>query len=158
MSAWREEIIELSNIDQDADTSVSPAEGERRFRRFVELVDGVRGDEEDAVFLTLLETLKDQEDYGAYESVFGALSRFSPNRRGALVARGVLSLLVRDPSHAGDVLAQIAMVDAAAAAFNEELATQDLAERMQIAEFIGAEERGGWLNMDERRGKLRVQP
>lgn len=50
MSAWREEIIELSNIDQDADTSASPAERGRRFYRFVELADGVRGDEETPSF------------------------------------------------------------------------------------------------------------
>jgi hypothetical protein len=60
----------------------------------------------DEAFVTLLETLKDQADYGAYESVFQALLRFAPARRGRLIAQGVLPLLRRAPELAGDVLSQ----------------------------------------------------
>ena len=55
-------------LPQDEDDSVPEDEAERRLNRFVELVDAVQGNEPDEVFVTLIETLKDQEDYGAYES------------------------------------------------------------------------------------------
>jgi hypothetical protein len=50
IDAWRDEILAVSNIVQDDDESVSDEEAERRFNRFIELVDAVQGDE--PTFLT----------------------------------------------------------------------------------------------------------
>jgi hypothetical protein len=159
IDAWRDEILAVSNIVQDDDESVSDEEAERRFNRFIELVDAVRGDEPDDAFLTLLETLEDQADYGAYESVFQALLRFSPARRGRLVAQGVLPLLRCTPELAGDVLSQLALdEDAAVVAFNRAIAGRAAPEDLRaLSEFIAEQEQGGWLAHDAKRGRLRVE-
>ena len=158
-AGWRAAILDASDIVQDGDDTVAPEEAERRFNRFIALIDQVQGGEADEVFLTLMETLTDQEDYGAYQSVLGALHRFGPDRRGRLVAEGIVPLLRRAAEQAGDVLGQLAFAeDAAITAFNracpERLAAD---ERAELARFIAEQEHGdGWLDNDAQRGRLRV--
>jgi hypothetical protein len=158
VNAWREEVLAVSDVVQDGDESVPDSEREARFNRFVALVSDVEGNEDDAVFFTLLETLTDQEDYGAYEAVFGALSRFPPERRGSLAAHGASSLLARAPELAGDLLSQIAFSrDGTVDAFTEEFSRiADAEERGRMTAFIAEQERGaGWLDHDDKRGQLR---
>jgi hypothetical protein len=156
-ASWRDELLALSDIPQDDDESVPVREAERRFNRFVQLVDQVQSDDPDTVFLTLMETLKDQDDYGAYEGVFEALLRLSPARRGRVMADGVLPLLRRAPDLAGDVLSQVAFdTDEVVAAFNRacaERATPE--ERRELSDFIAAQEHDGWLSHEAKRGRLR---
>ena len=105
-------------------------------------------------FETLIETLKDQEDYGAYESVHGAIARFDAERRGRLIAAGNGPLLERSRDLAGNVLSDLAFSeDAAVASFNGHVAP---AEREALARFIAEEEDGGWLDHADKRGRLRV--
>jgi len=157
IASWRDEILALSDIPQDDDESVPLREAERRFNRFVELVDRVKGDDPDTVFLTLMETLKDQDDYGAYEGVFEALQHLQPARRGRLIADGMLPLLRRAPDLAGDVLTQVALdTDEVVAAFNRACAERALPEeRRELSDFIAAQEHDGWLSHEAKRGRLR---
>ena len=156
---WRAELLATSEIVQDDDQSVSAEEAEARFLRFVELVDGVRGDDPDEVFLALYESLDDREDYGAYQSVLGALARATPERRGRHAVAAVPALLRRAPDMAGDVLGQLAFDRKAAAGFNRACAAHDDARDLTtLAHYIAEEERDGWLSGDRQRGRLQPLP
>lgn len=77
---WCKELLQNSKLVQDDDDTVAPEEAERRFNRFVQLVDMVNGKETQLVFQTLVDVIRMPEDYGAYESIHNALWKFSPEQ------------------------------------------------------------------------------
>ena len=92
---WRKELLQTGDIVQDGDTSVPQQEKEKRFNRYVEMVKAVSGQEGVEAFITLVESLQAKDDYGAYETTYGALWRFPPGvaARG-LVAKAVFAALL----------------------------------------------------------------
>lgn len=155
--SWRQELLEAAVIAQDGD-GTDPVIAERRFQRLIEMLQALTGREQDGVFHAVLETLTDQEDYGAYESIISAMLRFAPERRGRLIAEGITGVLDRTEEMAGDVLGQLAYGDDdAVQAFNRAAVDLAPAERQRLARFIAEQEaEDGWLARDRQRGRLRV--
>lgn len=56
--AWEIELIETGRIVQDDDNSVSPDEAERRFNRYVALVDLAKGIEGQAAATALVRSIQ----------------------------------------------------------------------------------------------------
>lgn len=105
-----------------------------------------------------MDTLTDQEDYRAYESVISAILRFEAERRGRLIAEGISGVLERTEEMAGDVLGQLAYGDDdAVQTINRAAADLAPPERQRLARFIAEQEaEDGWLARDRQRGRLRV--
>jgi len=142
-ASWCADVINLGDIVQDSDDSVDDEERESRFSHFIELVDGVMGDE---------------PDYGAHDAVLSALLRFEPQRLGRLAAMEMPTVILRVPDFAGDLLGQLAFrADDVVAAFNRAAASLDETQRTVIRAFVAAEEEDGWLGNPSQRGRIRVQ-
>ena len=98
---WRKELLQTGGIVQDGDTSVPQEVAEKRFNRYVEMVEAVSGQEGIEAFMTLIESLQAKDDYGAYETTYRALWRFPPG----VVAHGLVAalprLIQRQPDRAG---------------------------------------------------------
>lgn len=154
---WRRELLDVAVIAQDDEPEADLDEAERRFNRFIEMLLAVGGDEPGEVFHAVLETLSDQEDYGAYQTVLGVLAKFEPARRGRLTAEGITGVLDRTETMAGDALGQLAFADGEAVrTFNQTAATLPLSDRQRLARFIARQEDGGWLSNEAQRGRLQV--
>lgn len=158
-NSWREELLFTGNIIQDDDESVSQLEKEKRFNRYIELVDSVTGTEGVEAFLALIESLRAKDDYGAYQGTYSALRRFPP----VVVAKGLIAalpgLIHRQPEYAGDILSQVANSTsgeglALLSAFRKEFAKAKTSTRKVIEDFVTQEENGGWLD-GRRKGVIR---
>ena len=123
------------------------------------MLDAVTAEEPDEVFHAVLETLTDQEDDGAYQSVFGVLWNLAPARRVRLIAEGIIGVLDRSEELAGDLLGQVAF---------DEVAGVDASIRRR-PHCRPATDNGsratsrsrrpdGWLGNQRQRGRLRVSP
>jgi hypothetical protein len=155
---WRKELLFTGNIVQDGDDSVPQPEREERFKRYVTMVESVTGSEGVEAFLALVDSLQAEDDYGAYQTTYGALRRF-PAR---VAAQGLVSalpgLIDRHRDCAGDILAQLANGTRAEdigrlSAFREALGESPAAQKA-IMDFVIREEHGGWLD-GRRRGVIR---
>jgi hypothetical protein len=70
-AAWRDELIFTGNIVQDGETDVDPEEAESRSGdRYLELLEMVDGNEDDAVFQSIVDSMTATDDYEVYESSF----------------------------------------------------------------------------------------
>jgi hypothetical protein len=158
VASWCAEVINLGDIVQDGDDSVSDEERERRFYRYVERVASVTGEEADGVFGCLLASVRDQDDYGAHETVLSAPLRFPAERRGRLAASNLADAIQRIPDFAGDLLGQFALgPDDAVAALNDSIAALPQSQQDEILEFVACEEEGdGWLSSPRQKGRIRV--
>ncbi|QDV23871.1 hypothetical protein [Aureliella helgolandensis] len=78
-SDWRKELLKNSKLVQDDDDTTPTEEAERRFNRYIQLVDMVNGKEAQEVFQALVDSIRVPEDYGAFEAVHRALWKFSPD-------------------------------------------------------------------------------
>ena len=78
LELWHEELLESSDLPQDGDTEITPEEVEARFKRYVELMEFVTGQEPQGVFQAIIDSIRVPEDLGAYEAVHNALWRFPP--------------------------------------------------------------------------------
>jgi hypothetical protein len=155
---WCAEVIDLGDLVQDSDDAVSDDERERRFNRYVELVDAVAGDEPDEVFRCLVTSVRDQEDYGAHQAVLSALLRFDPQRRTRLAASDLPGMIQRVPDFAGDLMGQLALdSDEVVGALNDSIAALPESQREVMLEFVVCEEEGdGWLSSPRQKGRIRV--
>ncbi len=143
---WREELREVSVIVQDGDETTPQEEAERRFDRYMEMLDALDGSESDEVLKALLEGLTDQDDYGAYQRLYNVVASFPPERFGRVMAAELPSLIDRAPDHAGEFLLP-ARAPEAARAFNTAAERLAPAEREKVTRFIRAEEaEDGWLD------------
>ncbi|MBE2320765.1 hypothetical protein DVA67_032700 [Solirubrobacter sp. CPCC 204708] len=122
----------------------------------IEMLEMLRGDEDDRFFHAVLETLIDQEDYGAYETVHQTLLRVDDDRRGRLIAEAISGVLERTETRAGDVLGQLAHgSEDAVQAFNAAAALLPAHEKQRLERFIAEQKADGWLSRDNQRGRLR---
>jgi hypothetical protein len=76
ISEWRTELIDLGDIIQEDDTSVSAEVAKERFNRYTQLVGMVEGTEGVLVVEALIASMRALNDYGAYQSTHGALALF----------------------------------------------------------------------------------
>jgi hypothetical protein len=158
VASWCAEVIDLGDIVQDSDDSVSDAERELRFDRYVELVDAMTGEEPDEAFRCLVASVRDQDDYGAHEAVVSALLRFAPPRRARLTASVLADTAQRVPDFAGNLLGQLALgPDDAVSVLNESISSLPESQQEAIRELIVCEEEGdGWLSSRRQKGRIRV--
>jgi hypothetical protein len=156
---WRKELLLAGDIVPDEDTSVPQEEKEKRFNRYTQMVGAVRGQEGVETFIALVESLQAKDDYGAYQTTYGALGRFPPN----VAATGLIASLPRlveyQPDKAGDLLAQLADATsdkerAALTAFRDALGSAPAHAQKTIMDFIIREEDNGWLD-GRRKGVIR---
>jgi len=96
---WCKELLSNSKLVQDDDDSTSPEEAERRFNRYVQLVDMVNGKEPQEVFQALADSIRVPEDYGAYEAVHNALWKFSPDNFAEYFVAALPKLIRRMAKH-----------------------------------------------------------
>lgn len=155
---WELELVQTGKIVQDGDTSVSPDEAERRFNRYVELVDMVEGDEGPKVVRALVRSIQVRYDYGAYQGTMNAiLGKFPTELMVPVLLSELPDLIQRQPEWAGDIINQVAHQNNTAAkimveSFNREVSKLLPQDRQSIMEFIRQEENGGWL--EDRQGIL----
>lgn len=105
---WRKELLFVGNIVQDGDKSVPQPEVEERFNRYVQMVDSVTGNEGVEAFSALVDSLQAKDDYGAYQSTYGALRRFPVTVAAQGLVEALPRLIGRHRECAGDILAQLA--------------------------------------------------
>lgn len=96
---WCKELALESKLAQDGDDSIAPEEAERRFNRFVQLVDMVNGKETQAVFQSLVDAIRMPEDYGAYEALHTALWKFPPEKFAEYFVSALPRLIKRMSKH-----------------------------------------------------------
>lgn len=156
---WREELLSTGNIVQDDDDSVPQPEQERRFNRYVELLDAVTGSEGIETFVALVDSLQAEQDYGAYAQTYNTLWRFPP----ILAAQGLIvalpALIQRQENCAGNILCTLGNAtpgrgDNLLFAFNQALAAASPPARAAIMDFVTREENDGWLD-GPRKGRIR---
>lgn len=158
---WRAELVALGDIVQDDAPDAGSVETERRFLRYIELLDQVVGDEGPGVFRALIDSMRAEHDYGAYESTLSAALRFAPAKFGAWLFDALPGWIERDPARAGDWLGQLAFLgreSAAVLAFNAAWASTDPGFRDRLLRFVESEENAGWLRNPNQRRVLRPRP
>lgn len=156
---WREELLRTGDIVQDEDTSVPQEEKEKRFNRYVEMVEAVTGHEGVDAFTSLIDSLQAKDDYGAYETIYRALWRFPST----VAAQGLVAALPRlvehQPDRAGSILGNLANSTrdqdvAILSAFRDALGSAPADVQKAIMDFIVRQENGGWLD-GPRKGVIR---
>lgn len=157
--SWEAELLETGHIVQDNDNSVSPDEAERRFGRYVALVDLVDGTEGQTVATALVRSMQAVHDYEAYQNTMNKLVFLFPPEQ---VARAILSelprLILSLQDWAGDLLSLLTQAQGVAqvltSAFNQALKSCDSSVQRPVVEFIRCQEIEGWL--EHKRGVLGV--
>src|SRR5271157_2602557 len=147
---WRKELLQTGDIVQDGDTSVPQEAAEKRFNRYVEIVEAVSGQEGIEAFIALIESLQAKDDYGAYETTYRALWRFPPSVAGHGLVAALPRLIERQPDHAGNILGQIVnsaldQDSAILSAFRGALGSASADAQKAIMDFVVREENDGWL-------------
>ena len=157
-AAWRAELMHTGRIPPDSDTTVDPDQAERDCRRYVELVDMVRGDEGRDVFDALLASMQVPEDYEVYEATVGTLHLFKTPDVGAWLYDAWKSLAERSPERAGDLLNLLArgsFGDDAIQRFNQAWGAAGDRRKAEMLEEVHRQEADGWLDSPAARSKLR---
>jgi hypothetical protein len=155
--AWQCELLSCGCIVQDEDTSVPVEEAERRFNRYIELVDAVQGTEGERAARALIRSIQAVHDYGGYQATLGKLMfAFPPQEVALAVVAEVPRLISTLPDWAGDILSTLTQAQGRSAelvdAFNSSLDLAPPEQRASIVAFIRAQEAEGWL--EHRRGVL----
>lgn len=158
LSIWRSELLATGRIVQDEDLSVTRAEAESGFNRYVQMIDELDGSEGLEAALALVQSIQMPNDYGAYERTLNALLFiFPPSQAAAAIVSELPRLIATLPEWAGNLLSSIARSEVASrallAAFNTALALAPTANREKILAFVHQEEVGGWL--EDRQGLIR---
>jgi hypothetical protein len=148
--SWRAELLELGQIIQDEDESVPREETDRRFRRFVAMVDALTGHEGSRAVDTLFDAIQVEESYGAYHAIGHALARFPESEYLNGLVKALPRLIAQLPDQAGEHLVAIANgMDSPwefqIALFNQAVQEAPTMARQQILSFIRQQELRGWL-------------
>ena len=156
---WRRELLLTGDIIQDGDMPAPQQERGKRFKRYIEMVEAVSGQEGVETFIVLIESLQAKNDYGAYQNTFGALWRFPPNVAAQGLIAALPGLVERHPDYAGDILARLANAThheglAVLSAFRNALRAAPADAQKTIMDFVIREEAGGWLD-SRRKGVIR---
>lgn len=154
---WERELLSCGRIVQDEDSSVPVEEAERRFNRYIELVDAVEGIEGEGAARALIRSIQAVHDYGGYQATLGKLVfAFPPEEVAQAVVAEVPRLIAALPDWAGDILSTLTQAEGRSAelvrAFKTSLALAPAEDRARIIAFIRAQEAEGWL--EHRRGVL----
>lgn len=149
-AGWHEDVLAAGVIVQDGDDTVPQDVAEQRFDAFIALLDQVRGDEDDEVLRTLLRCLRPQDDYGAYERLFGRLEAFPPGRRGRVTAQGLPQLARENPDAASVVVRDLARSGSQArAAFARSARRLPTDQRREVARFVVEEAGDVWPGAED---------
>lgn len=105
---WKVELLFSGRIVQDGDETVSPDEAERRFNRYIKLVEMVEGDEGQNVFQALVDSIQADEDYGAYQATMGAAEKFPEPKYAQYLIEALPALIKCQPDWAGNFMVSIA--------------------------------------------------
>jgi hypothetical protein len=147
---WREELLATGAIVQDGDSSVPWPERERRFNRYVEMVDAVAGTEGLETACALIQSITARHDYGAYQATQHALGRFPSATFVAALVRELPSLIDRQRDWAGELVCGLANsigtpFEADISEFKRQLAALASERQEAIRLFLLQEEQDGWL-------------
>jgi hypothetical protein len=152
---WREELITCGDIVQGEDPlyEADPDRAQRRCRRYVELLEMIKGDEGAAVVEAVVASLSAKDDYGVYELTYNVLFAFPPEVLADGLMAALPGLILRHADCAGTVVVSLARAGAPdgetyLGAFNAALAEADPETREALMSFVLAEEKGGWLGDD----------
>lgn len=148
--AWKRELLLVGNIVQDADSSIAPEEAERRFSRYIELLEALSGSEGYEYVLAILQSIQADADYGAYQTAERAAYRFGEEQFCRALLHELPRLISTLPDWAGDFLVSIANAEdtpyqSVLDSFNKLLSESDDARRSIIGDFITQEEDDGWF-------------
>jgi hypothetical protein len=159
IASWEAGLVRMGRIVRDDDTSVPQEEAERRFERYVALVDMVDGSGGLPVARALIRSIQVRRDYGAYQGTMNKLLfSFPPDVVAEALVAELPRLIADLPDWAGDLLSSISqappMIESLVASFNARLAAAAPEVRHQILEFVQQQEQGGWL--EHRKGVLRA--
>jgi hypothetical protein len=147
---WKTELLFTGRIIQDDDKTVSSNEAEKRFNRYIELLDMVEGNEGPDVFRAIIDSIQADEDYGAYQSALSITYKFPEPLYTESLIKALPDLIRRQPDWAGTFLVSIAnQVEFGNTEniyrFNQYLSRSDNETRRIITNFIREQERVGWL-------------
>ena len=150
ISKWCEEVVQLGAIAQDDDDTVSEQAAVERFDRYVELIDMVDGDEPQEVFQAIVDSIRSDEDYGAYEATYNALWRFPPDKYAEYFVGALPRFIRRYGDSSGRFLLGLVgwAVDSHLPPFNEALAQASPEARTVILDYVRTQEREGWFEDD----------
>lgn len=156
-----EEFLHTGNIVQDSDTSIDWPERERRFNRYIELLDSIEGTEGIQTAQLIIRSMRARDDYGAYQTAQHALFRFPSTVTAAALVLELPDMIRANREWAGEILCGLAneitdietpYVDSFCAALHRVSGI----DRSNIEEFILEQEDGIWLK--HRVGVLRAKP
>ena len=147
---WKTELLIVGNIVQDGDTAPPPDEAQRRFQRYIAMLDALAGTEGPHYALAIFQSVQAEHDYGAYQTASRAAWRFGETAYCTALLHELPRLIANLPDWAGDFLVGIANGagtphSPTIACFNALLAAAPPAERALIAAFIAQEEDDGWF-------------
>lgn len=147
---WKTELVSVGNIVQDADRDTPPEEAQRRFQRYIAMLDALTGTEGPPYALAIFQSVQAEHDYGAYQTANRAAWRFGAHAYCSALLQELPRLINTLPDWAGDFLVGIANGAGTPQAssitcFNTLLAAAPPAEQTLIAAFIAAEEDDGWF-------------
>ena len=149
---WRSELLFVGNIIQDSDSTVGSDEAERRFNRYIEMLDSLDGTEGPEYAQTIFESIQATDDYGAYQSAGHCAWKFGEEIFCKSLIHELPRLINEQPDWAGDFLVSIAngvgtehqsVIDT----FNSLLASLPSETQSVISKYISDEEQSesGWL-------------
>ncbi|WP_296281273.1 hypothetical protein [Pseudoxanthomonas sp.] len=148
---WRAELLHVGNIVQDGDDSIGWSERQARFNRYVEMLDALKGSEGFEYVLAVFESLKAENDYGAYQIADRAAWRFGEISYCTALINELPRLIEGLPDRAGDLVGSIANAygtkdESIIRVFNQLLSEVSPADKHDIDGFIRQEEGPtGWL-------------
>ncbi|MFW5710028.1 MAG: hypothetical protein ACOCXW_01015 [Bacteroidota bacterium] len=148
---WKKDILFYGHIIQDDDVTVEPDEAEKRFNKYIQLIDCVEGAEDIEIAQYLIKSIQSQDDYGAYQSTMNKIMfDFSPQVFSTALINELSDLINRQPDWAGDFLSSIADFKGTEnenilQTFNNELKSSKVNHKSKIIDFIQKEEKDGWL-------------
>lgn len=148
---WRKELLFVGNIVQDSDDSVEGDEAERRFNRYIEMLETVTGSEGNEYALAIFESIQAEQDYGAYQTAGRAAWKYGESTFCSTLLHE-LPRLIRDlPDWAGDFLVSIANGEgteyqSTINVFNHLLGQLPIEHQSVIRKYIVSQETSGWLS------------
>lgn len=148
---WKKDILFYGHIVQDDDDTVEPDEAEKRFNKYLELIDCVEGTEDIEIAQYLIKSIKSQNDYGAYQTTMNKMMfDFPPKVFSTALINELSDLINRQSDWAGDLLSSIANFkgtenEKILQMFNNELKSSQINYKNKIIDFIQKEEKDGWL-------------
>ena len=152
VSDFEREMMFYGNIVQDSDISISDDERVGRFRRYIELLDCIKGSEGLDVARIILRSMQAEDDYGAYQDSQRAFWRFSDDVSTLALCMELPNLILNNREWAGEILCGLANAQnteyaPAIQLFLKALSEAPVDDRKVITEFILSQElEGGWLS------------